>query len=87
MPAHIEILSPQNISMANSGWDDTLNELTRRLHGYDEIARMMQIENSQMKKKMSELLPKKEADKEFAEKVEEDIKEEKKSKKSKKKKD
>lgn len=56
MPAHIEILSPQSISMPNSGWDDILNELTRRLHGYEEITRMVQLEKSILEKKLKALM-------------------------------
>ena len=44
MPAHIEIISPELIALTNNGWNDILNELARRLHGYDEIARIMQME-------------------------------------------
>lgn len=44
MPAHIEIISPQNLTMSNTEFDDILNELTRRLHGYEEIARVLQNE-------------------------------------------
>jgi hypothetical protein len=44
MPAHVEVVSPQNISMTNADFDDILNEVTRRLHGYEEIARIMQNE-------------------------------------------
>jgi len=44
MPAHVEILSPQNLSLSNAGFNDLFNELTRRLHGYEEIARILQTE-------------------------------------------
>ena len=71
MPAHIEVLEPELIALTNNGWTDILSELTRRLHGYDEIARVMQLQAAQMQKKINELtishkniekeLPKKEA--------------------------
>ncbi|VVB82009.1 Uncharacterised protein [uncultured archaeon] len=57
MPAHIEILSPQIISLANSGWNDILNELTRRLHGYEEIVRILQNEKMILENKVKEFLP------------------------------
>jgi hypothetical protein len=72
MPAHIEVIEPELIALTNNGWTDILSELTRRLHGYDEIARMMQVENSQMQKKLNELLPKK-AFKEATKEMKEDI--------------
>lgn len=56
MPAHIEIVSPQNISLTNAEWGDILSELTRRLHGYDEVARIMQVEKSILEKKLKEVI-------------------------------
>jgi len=56
MPANIEIISPQNISLPNSGWNDILNELTRRLHGYEELARMMQTEKIILENKLRGLI-------------------------------
>lgn len=44
MPAHIEIISPQNLALSNADFNDLFNELTRRLHGYEEIARILQSE-------------------------------------------
>jgi len=55
MPAHIEIISPELIALSNNGFNDILNELTRRLHGYDEIARIMQVEKQILLKKIQEL--------------------------------
>ncbi len=52
MPAHIEIVSPQNISLTNSEWSDILSEMTRRLHGYEEIARIMQTEKMILENKL-----------------------------------
>ncbi|MGY4884113.1 MAG: hypothetical protein ACP5NZ_00880 [Nanobdellota archaeon] len=54
MPSHIEIISPELIALTNSGWNDIFNELTRRLHGYDEIAKVLQIQNFQLKEKLKE---------------------------------
>ncbi len=55
MPAHIEIISPEIIALSNSGFNDILNELVRRLHGYDELARVMQVEKQVLLKKIQEL--------------------------------
>ena len=55
MPAHIEIISPEILALSNNGFNDILNELIRRLHGYDEIARVMQIEKQILLKKIQEL--------------------------------
>jgi hypothetical protein len=56
MPAYIEIISPQNLSLTNSDLNDILNELTRRMHGYDEIVRMLQTEKIILEKKLREEL-------------------------------
>ena len=52
MPAHIEVLSPELIALSNNGWNDIFNELIRKLHGYDEVARVLQAQNAMMQKKM-----------------------------------
>jgi len=52
MPAHIEIISPQNLSLTNYKWNDVLNEITRRLHGYEELARIMQTEKAILENKL-----------------------------------
>ncbi len=56
MPAHIEIISPESITLTNLGWNDIFNELTRRLHGYDEVAKILQFQNMQMREKLKESL-------------------------------
>ncbi len=56
MPAHIEIISPELLVLSNNGWNDILNELTRRLHGYDEVARVIQMEKAILEKKLREVL-------------------------------
>jgi len=58
MPAYVEIISPQNISLTNSDLGDVINELTRRLHGYEEIARVLQTEKSILEAKLRESLGK-----------------------------
>ena len=63
MPAHVEVLEPELIALTNNGWTDILSELTRRLHGYEEVARAIQIQNAKMQQKLRELLPDKKEDK------------------------
>ena len=58
MPAHLEIISPESISLTNNRWNELFNELSRRLHGYDEVARVLQIEKSILEKKLKELMGK-----------------------------
>lgn len=72
MPAHIEVISPELIVLTNNGWSDILSELTRRLHGYDEIARVLDAEKKILENKLREVLERerklKENKKEFKEK-------------------
>lgn len=63
MPAHIEIISPEVITLTNNGWNEILNELARRLHGYDEVARVLQMEKSILEKKLKELVEEKKSEK------------------------
>jgi len=60
MPAHIEVLSPESISLTNNEYGDLLSELTRRLHKYDEVARVVQMEKDILEKKLKDILEKKE---------------------------
>jgi hypothetical protein len=57
MPAHVEVIEPELIALTNNGWTDILSELTRRLHGYDEVTRVLQFRNREMENKLKELLP------------------------------
>lgn len=56
MPAHIEIVYPELIALTNNGWSDILSELARRLHGYDEVARVLQMERTILERKLQEAL-------------------------------
>jgi len=56
MPAHVEIVTPEAIALTNNGWNEILNELIRRLHGYDEVARILQVEKSILEKRLRELM-------------------------------
>jgi hypothetical protein len=55
MPAHVEVISPEIIAVSNNSWSEILSELTRRLHAYDEVARLMQLEQKKLLKKIVEL--------------------------------
>ncbi|MCK4552746.1 hypothetical protein KAT80_00905 [Candidatus Pacearchaeota archaeon] len=60
MPAHVEVVSPESIILTNNEYGDILSELTRRLHKYDEVARVVQMEKGILEKKLREVLEKKE---------------------------
>ncbi len=58
MPSHIEFIFPENISMPKNIWNEVFNELTRRLHAYDEVARVIQNEKIILEKKLKEIIGK-----------------------------
>ncbi|MCX6748104.1 MAG: hypothetical protein NT076_00710 [Candidatus Pacearchaeota archaeon] len=44
MPSHIEIIQPENLNLKNCDLNSFLNEITRKLHQYDELAKAMLME-------------------------------------------
>jgi hypothetical protein len=58
MPAHVEIASPESIALSNNGWSEILGELVRRLHGYDEVTRIVQTEKTILERKLKDLMDK-----------------------------
>lgn len=61
MPAHIEIHSPEHIIFQNNDLNEFLNELARRLHAYDEVARVLQAEKTILERKLKDLMGKKDS--------------------------
>jgi hypothetical protein len=56
MPSHVEVISPENIFLSNSGWTDMMTEITRRLHAYDEMAKILTNEKMILEAKLREIL-------------------------------
>jgi len=44
MPSHIEVVEPEKFVLTNVELSDILNELTRRLHRYEELVKVMQFQ-------------------------------------------
>lgn len=63
MPSHVEIISPELIVLTNDGWNDILNELLRKLHGYDEVARVIEMEKGILENKLRAVLKEKDSEK------------------------
>lgn len=55
MPSNLEIIYPEVLVLQNNKLNDILNNLAIRLHGYDELARVMQFEKQILFKKIEEL--------------------------------
>ncbi len=55
MPSHIEIINPMIMQIKNSELNAIANELQRRLHKYDEIAKRVYFENSILRRQLEQL--------------------------------
>jgi len=44
MPSHIEVIEPENFVFKNSEFNELFNEITRRLHRYEELVRVLQLQ-------------------------------------------
>ena len=94
MPSNIEIVNPKEINIKNFDLNLLMNELTRRLHQYDEIAKRLAIERNIMQQQLQQAgiqpaIPsagQTQTQEQAAQPKEEDKKEDKKVKKSKSKK-
>jgi hypothetical protein len=58
MPSHIEIINPEVLALTNNKWNQILNELATRLHQYDEVVRILQVEKAVLEQQIRRLLPK-----------------------------
>ena len=54
MPANIEIIEPELLALSNNGWNEIFNELTRRLHAYDEVERVLQMQTAKLQRDLKE---------------------------------
>ncbi len=54
MPSHIEIITPEELKIRNSDLNSFFNELMRRLHQYDEIAKAILLERQAIINKFQE---------------------------------
>ena len=54
MPSHIEITSPSGITLQNSELNSLMNEITRKMHQYDELAKRLIIEKQILQKNIQE---------------------------------
>ncbi|MDO8459745.1 MAG: hypothetical protein Q7S74_01415 [Nanoarchaeota archaeon] len=57
MPAHIEIIKPENFSLSNGNLTETGNRLLQRLHDYDSITKTIVTERDILLKKLMEVAP------------------------------
>ena len=62
MPSYVEIINPDKLILTNNSVNEILNETTRRLHAYDEVARVIQTERTILEKKLKDILKKEKSD-------------------------
>lgn len=56
MPSHIELLSPEKITLTNANLNLLFNDLVMKLHRYDEVVRILQIEKAVLEQKLKSIL-------------------------------
>ncbi len=54
MPSHIDIITPEDLRIKNSDLNLFLNELARKLHRYDELAKTLMMERQIIAKQIQE---------------------------------
>lgn len=54
MPSHIEIISPEEIVLKNFDLNTLINELVRKLHQYDEIAKRIILERNILQRQLEQ---------------------------------
>ena len=57
MPANIELIEPENITLPNAGLNELANKLLSRLHEYDAIVKKSTTERDILLKKLQEVAP------------------------------
>jgi hypothetical protein len=54
MPSHVEIVKPSKVEISNFDINAVCNELTRKLHEYDGIAKRMMLEKEILERRLKE---------------------------------
>jgi hypothetical protein len=57
MPAHIEIISPEKLPLSNLEINEIGNNLVRRLHHYDAVAKTVVVERNMLAQKLKQIAP------------------------------
>ena len=57
MPAHAEVISPEELPVKNAELSTLMNALLQRLHSYDSIAKRLIVEKETLTKKLYEVAP------------------------------
>jgi hypothetical protein len=55
MPAHVEVIQPENMILKNNAYGEILSEIVRRLHRYDDIVRVLNSQHIALQNKIKEI--------------------------------
>lgn len=55
MPSSVEVIEPEKITFKNNDLGEILSEITRRLHKYDEVARVVLMEKRILENKLKQI--------------------------------
>jgi len=55
IPSHIDIITPENLKIKNNDLNLFANELIKKLHQYDEIAKAVTIERNMLREQLQKL--------------------------------
>ncbi len=58
MPAHVDIISPEEIKVSHNSLNEVFNELARKLHAYDEVARIIHAERKILEQRLKTIMEK-----------------------------
>ncbi len=54
MPSHVEMITPEQITMSNYKINELANDIVKRIHQYDEISKKIGFENRILNRKLNE---------------------------------
>ena len=49
-PAHVEITAPEKLNISNNDFGELLSEVARKIHQYDEVARVLEMKVAELQK-------------------------------------
>lgn len=58
LPAHVEIIEPENTELSNLDFGAIINEIVLKMHNYDAIAKSAIMQNQMLAEKLKEIMAK-----------------------------
>jgi hypothetical protein len=57
LPSHVEIITPETLTLENFTLNDLSNNIIQRIHSYDAVAKRLVADNDLLVKKLKEVAP------------------------------